>query len=248
MIVAGFSAYSRVIDWQKFREIADSIGAYLLVDMAHVSGLIAAGVYPSPVNIADVTTTTTHKTLRGPRGGLILARANPELEKKLNFAVFPESQGGPLMHVIAAKAVCLKEAMSEGFVSYQKQTVENAREMAKVFINRGFDVVSNGTDDHLFLLCLIKQGITGKDADAALGRSNITVNKNAVPNDPNPPFVTSGLRIGSPAITTRGFKQEEVNNLTSWMCDILDDINSEDKIAEIKAKVIELCSRFPVYQ
>ena len=248
LIVAGFSAYSRVIDWQKFREIADSIGAYLLVDMAHVSGLIAAGVYPSPVNIADVTTTTTHKTLRGPRGGLILARANPELEKKLNFAVFPESQGGPLMHVIAAKAVCLKEAMSEGFVSYQKQTVENAREMAKVFINRGFDVVSNGTDDHLFLLSLIKQGITGKDADAALGRSNITVNKNAVPNDPNPPFVTSGLRIGSPAITTRGFKQEEVNNLTSWMCDILDDINSEDKIAEIKAKVIELCSRFPVYQ
>ena len=248
LIVAGFSAYSRVIDWQKFREIADSIGAYLLVDMAHVSGLIAAGVYPSPVNIADVTTTTTHKTLRGPRGGLILARANPELEKKLNFAVFPESQGGPLMHVIAAKAVCLKEAMSEEFVSYQKQTVENAREMAKVFINRGFDVVSNGTDDHLFLLSLIKQGITGKDADAALGRSNITVNKNAVPNDPNPPFVTSGLRIGSPAITTRGFKQEEVNNLTSWMCDILDDINSEDKIAEIKAKVIELCSRFPVYQ
>ena len=248
LIVAGFSAYSRVIDWQKFREIADSIGAYLLVDMAHVSGLIAAGVYPSPVNIADVTTTTTHKTLRGPRGGLILARANPELEKKLNFAVFPESQGGPLMHVIAAKAVCLKEAMSEGFVSYQKQTVENAREMAKVFINRGFDVVSNGTDDHLFLLSLIKQGITGKDADAALGRSNITVNKNAVPNDPNPPFVTSGLRIGSPAITTRGFKQEEVNNLTSWMCDILDDINSEDKIAEIKAKVIELCSLFPVYQ
>ena len=248
LIVAGFSAYSRVIDWQKFREIADTIGAYLMLDMAHVSGLIAAGVYPSPVNIADVTTTTTHKTLRGPRGGLILARANPELEKKLNFAVFPESQGGPLMHVIAAKAVCLKEAMSEGFVSYQKQTVENAREMAKVFINRGFDVVSNGTDDHLFLLSLIKQGITGKDADAALGRSNITVNKNAVPNDPNPPFVTSGLRIGSPAITTRGFKQEEVNNLTSWMCDILDDINSEDKIAEIKAKVTELCSRFPVYQ
>ena len=248
LIVAGFSAYSRVIDWQKFREIADSVGAYLLVDMAHVSGLIAAGVYPSPVNIADVTTTTTHKTLRGPRGGLILARANPELEKKLNFAVFPESQGGPLMHVIAAKAVCLKEAMSEEFVSYQKQTVENAREMAKVFIDRGFDVVSNGTDDHLFLLSLIKQGITGKDADAALGRANITVNKNAVPNDPNPPFVTSGLRIGSPAITTRGFKHLEVNNLTSWMCDILEDINSEDKIVEVKAKVIELCSRFPVYQ
>ena len=248
LIVAGFSAYSRVIDWQKFREIADSVGAYLLVDMAHVSGLIAAGVYPSPVNIADVTTTTTHKTLRGPRGGLILARANPELEKKLNFAVFPESQGGPLMHVIAAKAVCLKEAMSEEFVSYQKQTVENAREMAKVFIDRGFDVISNGTDDHLFLLSLVKQGITGKDADAALDRANITVNKNAVPNDPNPPFVTSGLRIGSPAITTRGFKHLEVNNLTSWMCDILEDINSEDKIVEVKAKVIELCSRFPVYQ
>ena len=248
LIVAGFSAYSRVIDWQKFREIADSVGAYLLVDMAHVSGLIAAGVYPSPVNIADVTTTTTHKTLRGPRGGLILARANPELEKKLNFAVFPESQGGPLMHVIAAKAVCLKEAMSEEFVSYQKQTVENAREMAKVFIDRGFDVISNGTDDHLFLLSLVKQGITGKDADAALGCANITVNKNAVPNDPNPPFVTSGLRIGSPAITTRGFKHLEVNNLTSWMCDILEDINSEDKIVEVKAKVIELCSRFPVYQ
>ena len=248
LIVAGFSAYSRVIDWQKFREIADSVGAYLLVDMAHVSGLIAAGVYPSPVNIADVTTTTTHKTLRGPRVGLILARANPELEKKLNFAVFPESQGGPLMHVIAAKAVCLKEAMSEEFVSYQKQTVENAREMAKVFIDRGFDVVSNGTDDHLFLLSLVKQGITGKDADAALDRANITVNKNAVPNDPNPPFVTSGLRIGSPAITTRGFKHLEVNNLTSWMCDILEDINSEDKIVEVKAKVIELCSRFPVYQ
>ena len=248
LIVAGFSAYSRVIDWQKFREIADSVGAYLLVDMAHVSGLIAAGVYPSPVNIADVTTTTTHKTLRGPRGGLILARANPELEKKLNFAVFPESQGGPLMHVIAAKAVCLKEAMSEEFVSYQKQTVENAREMAKVFIDRGFDVISNGTDDHLFLLSLVKQGITGKDADAALDRANITVNKNAVPNDPNPPFITSGLRIGSPAITTRGFKQVEVNNLTSWMCDILEDINSEDKIVEVKDKVIELCSRFPVYQ
>jgi len=248
LIVAGFSAYSRVIDWQKFREIADSVGAYLLVDMAHVSGLIAAGVYPSPVNIADVTTTTTHKTLRGPRGGLILARANPELEKKLNFAVFPESQGGPLMHVIAAKAVCLKEAMSEEFVSYQKQTVENAREMAKVFIDRGFDVVSNGTDDHLFLLSLVKQGITGKDADAALGRANITVNKNAVPNDPNPPFVTSGLRIGSPAITTRGFKHLELNNLTSWMFDIFEEINSEDKIVEVKAKVIELCSRFPVYQ
>ena len=248
LIVAGFSAYSRVIDWQKFRDIADSIGAYFLVDMAHVSGLIAAGVYPSPVNIADVTTSTTHKTLRGPRGGIILARSNPDLEKKLNFAVFPESQGGPLMHVIAAKAVCFKEAMNEGFVSYQKQTIENARTMAKVFIERGFDIVSNGTDDHLFLLSLIKQGITGKDADAALGRANITVNKNAVPNDPNPPFVTSGLRIGSPAITTRGFKQAEVSELTGWICDILYDLGNEEKIAEVKSKVVELCSRFPVYQ
>lgn len=248
LIIAGFSAYSRVIDWQKFRDIADSIGAYFLVDMAHVSGLIAAGVYPSPVNIADVTTSTTHKTLRGPRGGIILARSNPDLEKKLNFAVFPESQGGPLMHVIAAKAVCFKEAMNEGFVSYQKQTIENARTMAKVFIERGFDIVSNGTDDHLFLLSLIKQGITGKDADAALGRANITVNKNAVPNDPNPPFVTSGLRIGSPAITTRGFKQAEVSELTGWICDILYDLGNEEKIAEVKSKVLELCSRFPVYQ
>ena len=248
LIIAGFSAYSRVIDWQKFRDIADSIGAYFLVDMAHVSGLIAAGVYPSPVNIADVTTSTTHKTLRGPRGGIILARSNPDLEKKLNFAVFPESQGGPLMHVIAAKAVCFKEAMNEGFVSYQKQTIENARTMAKVFIDRGFDIVSNGTDDHLFLLSLIKQGITGKDADAALGRANITVNKNAVPNDPNPPFVTSGLRIGSPAITTRGFKQAEVSELTGWMCDILYDLENEEKIVEVKSKVVELCSRFPVYQ
>ena len=248
LIIAGFSAYSRVIDWQKFRDIADSIGAYFLVDMAHVSGLIAAGVYPSPVNIADVTTSTTHKTLRGPRGGIILARSNPDLEKKLNFAVFPESQGGPLMHVIAAKAVCFKEAMNEGFVSYQKQTIENARTMAKVFIDRGFDIVSNGTDDHLFLLSLIKQGVTGKDADAALGRANITVNKNAVPNDPNPPFVTSGLRIGSPAITTRGFKQAEVSELTGWICDILYDLGNEEKIAEVKSKVVELCSRFPVYQ
>ncbi|HJN96951.1 MAG TPA: serine hydroxymethyltransferase [Gammaproteobacteria bacterium] len=248
LIVAGFSAYSRVIDWQKFRDIADSVGAFFMVDMAHVAGLIAAGVYPSPVNIADVTTTTTHKTLRGPRGGLILARSNPELEKKLNFAVFPESQGGPLMHVIAAKAVCLKEAMSEDFVSYQKQTLVNAQTMAEVFIERGYDIVSNGTDDHLFLLSLIKQGVTGKDADAALGRANITVNKNAVPNDPNPPFVTSGLRIGSPAVTTRGFNKAEVNELTTWMCDILDDLTNEARIAEVKQKVLDLCSRHPVYQ
>ena len=247
LIVAGFSAYSKVVDWQKFRDIADEVGAYFLVDMAHVSGLVAAGVYPSPVNIADVTTSTTHKTLRGPRGGIILARSNPELEKKLNFSVFPESQGGPLMHVIAAKAICFKEAMGENFRKYQEQTVKNAQVMANGFIRRGFEVVSDGTDDHLFLLSLIKQGLTGKDADAALGRANITVNKNAVPNDPNPPFVTSGLRIGSPAITTRGFKQEEVADLTAWMCDVLNDLNDESKISEVKSKVLELCSRFPVY-
>ena len=247
LIVAGFSAYSKVVDWQKFRDIADEVDAYFLVDMAHVSGLVAAGVYPSPVNIADVTTSTTHKTLRGPRGGIILARSNPELEKKLNFSVFPESQGGPLMHVIAAKAICFKEAMGENFRKYQEQTVKNAQVMANGFIRRGFEVVSDGTDDHLFLLSLIKQGLTGKDADAALGRANITVNKNAVPNDPNPPFVTSGLRIGSPAITTRGFKQEEVADLTAWMCDVLDDLNDESKISEVKSKVLELCSRFPVY-
>ncbi len=248
MIMAGFSAFSRVVDWQKFRDIADSIGAYFVVDMAHVAGLIAAGVYPSPVNIADVTTSTTHKTLRGPRGGIILAKANPELEKKLNFAVFPESQGGPLMHVIAAKAVCFKEAMSEDFKRYQTQVVANARTMAKGFIERGFDVVSGGTDDHLFLLSLIKQDITGKAADAALGIANITVNKNAVPNDPKPPFVTSGLRLGSPAITTRGFGEAEVADLTAWMCDILDDIENETVIAEVKQKVVDLCARFPVYQ
>ena len=248
VIVAGFSAYSRIVDWQKFREIADNVRAYFMVDMAHVSGLVAADVYPSPINIADVTTTTTHKTLRGPRGGLILARANPELEKKLNFAVFPESQGGPLMHIIAAKAVCLKEAMSDDFVAYQRQTLENAQAMAQGFIDRGYEVISNGTDDHLFLLSLIKQRMTGKDADAALGRANITVNKNAVPNDPKPPFVTSGLRIGSPAVTTRGFKRAQVSELTTWMCDIIDDVNDENKIAKVKLKVLDLCSRYPVYQ
>ncbi|MDA0689747.1 MAG: serine hydroxymethyltransferase [Proteobacteria bacterium] len=248
IIMAGFSAYSRVIDWQKFRDIADQVGAYFVVDMAHVSGLIAAGVYPSPVNIADVTTSTTHKTLRGPRGGIILARANEELEKKLNFAVFPESQGGPLMHVIAAKAVCFKEAMSDDFKTYQQQVVKNAQTMAKGFMDRGYDVVSNGTDDHLFLLSLIRQGLTGKDADAALDRANITVNKNAVPNDPNPPFVTSGLRIGSPAITTRGFGEAECAQLTGWMCDILDDLGNAAKIEEVKQQVLALCAKFPVYQ
>ena len=247
MIMAGFSAYSKIVDWQRFRDIADAVGAWFVVDMAHVSGLIAGGAYPSPVNIADVTTSTTHKTLRGQRGGIILARANPELEKKLNFAVFPESQGGPLMHVIAAKAICFKEAMSDEFKAYQAQVVANAREMAKGFMARGYEVVSGGTDDHLFLLSRIKQDITGKDADAALGRANITVNKNAVPNDPKSPFVTSGLRIGSPAVTTRGFKEAEVAEMTSWMCDVLDNIEDEAVIAEVKQKVLELCSRFPVY-
>ncbi|WP_237133183.1 serine hydroxymethyltransferase [Pseudohongiella sp. O18] len=248
MIVAGFSAYSRVIDWLKFRAIADKVGAYLLVDMAHIAGLVAAGVYPSPVKIADVTTTTTHKTLGGPRGGIILAKANPELEKKLNFAVFPESQGGPLMHVIAGKAVCFKEAMSKEFKEYQKQVVANAQTMAEGFIKRGFEVVSGGTDDHLFLLSLVKQDITGKDADAALGRAYITVNKNAVPNDPRPPFVTSGLRIGSPAVTRRGMKEKEVAELTEWMCDILDDIENESVIDTVREKVKALCARFPVYK
>ena len=248
LIMAGFSAYSRVVDWQRFRDIADKVGAYFVVDMAHVAGLVAAGVYPSPVQIADVTTSTTHKTLGGPRGGLILAKANPELEKKLNFAVFPESQGGPLMHVIAAKAVCFKEAMSPEFKAYQQQVVKNADVMARTFIERGFDIVSGGTEDHLFLLSLVKQGITGKDADAALGRANITVNKNAVPNDPRPPFVTSGLRIGSPAVTRRGFKEEEVKQLAGWICDILDNIEDENVIARIKDKVLELCARFPVYR
>ena len=248
ILMGGFSAYSRIVDWQKFRDIADSVGAYMVVDMAHVSGLVAAGVYPSPVNIADVTTSTTHKTLRGPRGGIILARANPELEKKLNFSVFPESQGGPLMHVIAAKAVCFKEAMSPEFKEYQEQVVKNAKVMAQGFIDRGYDIVSNGTDDHLFLLSLIRQGITGKDADAALDEANVTVNKNAVPNDPNPPFVTSGLRIGTPAITTRGFVEGDCAELTGWMCDVLDDLDNKAVIAEVKQKVLALCARYPVYQ
>ena len=247
MIIAGFSAYSRVVDWAKFREIADKVNAYLFVDMAHVAGLVAAGVYPNPMPYADVVTTTTHKTLRGPRGGLILAKSNPELEKKLNSAVFPGGQGGPLMHVIAGKAVCFKEAMSDEFKTYQQQVVKNARVMADVFKTRGFDVVSGGTDDHLFLLSLIRQGITGKDADAALGRANITVNKNAVPNDPQSPFVTSGLRIGTPAMTTRGFKEQESATLANWICDILDDINNETTITRVKEQVLELCKRFPVY-
>ncbi len=248
MIVAGFSAYSRIVDWQRFRAIADKVDAFLFVDMAHVAGLVAAGVYPSPVAIADVVTTTTHKTLGGPRGGLILAKANEALEKKLNFAVFPESQGGPLMHVIAAKAICFKEAMTEEYKTYQQQVVTNAQAMVKVFMERGIDIVSNGTDDHLFLVDLIKKDITGKDADAALGRANITVNKNAVPNDPRSPFVTSGLRIGTPAITRRGFGAAEATELAGWICDVLDDINSEQTIERVKQQVLALCARFPVYK
>ncbi len=248
MIIAGFSAYSRKLDWQRFRAIADSVGAYLVVDMAHVAGLVAAGLYPSPVAIADVTTSTTHKTLRGPRGGVILARANPEIEKKLNSALFPGSQGGPLMHVIAAKAVCFKEAMTPEFAAYQKQVVANARTMADGFQARGYKVVSGGTDNHLFLLDLIGKDITGKDADAALGRANITVNKNAVPNDPRSPFVTSGLRIGTPAVTTRGFREAECATLTEWMCDVLDDLGNDNMIASVQARVKKLCAEFPVYQ
>lgn len=248
MIVAGFSAYSRVVDWQRFRDIADNIGAYLLVDMAHVAGLIAADIYPSPVAIADVTTTTTHKTLRGPRGGLILAKANEEIEKKLNSSIFPGIQGGPLMHVIAAKAVALKEALQPDFKEYQQQVLDNARTMAGIFIERGYKVVSGGTDDHLFLVDLIERGITGKAVDAALGSANITVNKNAVPNDPQSPFVTSGIRVGTPAVTTRGFKQAEVSELTNWMCDIMDNVEDTAMIDKVKGKVLELCERFPVYQ
>lgn len=247
LIVAGFSAYSRIVDWQRFREIADSVGAWLLVDMAHIAGLVATGLYPSPVGIADVTTTTTHKTLRGPRGGLILAKSNPDIEKKLNSMVFPGIQGGPLMHVIAAKAVAFKEAMEPSFKDYQQQVLVNARAMAKVFQDRGYKVVSHGTDDHLFLLDLINKGITGKAADAALGRAHITVNKNSVPNDPQSPFVTSGLRIGSPAITTRGFGEKESTDLTTWMCDILDDIENESVIDAVREKVSALCAEFPVY-
>jgi len=247
MIVAGFSAYSRVVDWQRFRDIADSVGAYLMVDMAHVAGLIAAGEYPSPVAIADVTTTTTHKTLRGPRGGLILARANEEIEKKLNSAVFPGLQGGPLMHVIAGKAVAFKEALAPEFKAYQQQVVKNARVMAEVMQGRGYKIVSGGTDNHLFLVDLIDRGITGKAADAALGAANITVNKNSVPNDPQSPFVTSGIRIGTPAMTTRGFKEDEAKQLAGWMCDVMDDVEDSATIERVKGEVLALCKRFPVY-
>jgi glycine hydroxymethyltransferase len=248
LLIAGFSAYSRVLDWARFREIADSVGAYLMVDMAHVAGLVATGHYPNPVPYADVVTTTTHKTLRGPRGGLILARENPDLTKKFNSLVFPGIQGGPLMHVIAAKAVAFKEAMEPTFKEYQGQVCENAKAMAAVLQERGYPIVSGGTDNHLMLVSLIDHGITGKDADAALERANITVNKNAVPNDPQSPFVTSGLRLGTPAITTRGFGVEKTRLLTGWIADILDDIGNEETIDRVRKEVLDLCGRFPVYE
>ncbi len=247
LIVTGFSAYSRVVDWARFRKIADSVGAYLMADIAHVAGLVAVGLYPSPVQIADVTTTTTHKTLRGPRGGMILAKANPDLEKKLNSAVFPGGQGGPLMHVIAAKAVALQEALQPTFKTYQQQVLNNSRAMAKTIMSRGFKIVSNGTDDHLMLIDLIDKNITGKDAEAALGQAFITVNKNAVPNDPQSPFVTSGIRIGTPAVTTRGFKEKECEQVANWMCDILDNLQDQATISRVKQAVLELCKRYPVY-
>ena len=248
MIVAGFSAYSQVMDWSRFRDIADSVGAYLLVDMAHVAGLVVTGHYPNPVPFADVCTTTTHKTLRGPRGGLIVARANPDLEKKFNSAVFPGQQGGPLMHVIAAKAVAFKEALEPEFTDYQGKVCVNAKAMAEVFQSRGFKIVSGGTENHLMLVDLVAKGITGKAADAALGKAHITVNKNSVPNDPQSPFVTSGIRVGTPAITTRGFGPEEARDLTGWMCDVMDNIDDEAVNAQVRAKVTALCARFPVYK
>ena len=251
MIIGGFSAYSRVMDWGKFREIADAVGAYLLVDMAHVAGLVAAGVYPSPIPHADVVTSTTHKTLRGPRSGIILARENEDLHKKLNSAIFPGAQGGPLMHVIAAKAVAFKEAMEPSFVAYQEQVVANAQVMAATFMERGHRIVSGGTDNHLMLLDLIGKDYTGKDADAALGEAYITVNKNSVPNDPRSPFVTSGLRLGTPAITTRGFKEAETAALTHWICDVLASLehgDSETVIPAVREQVLAVCQRLPVYQ
>jgi glycine hydroxymethyltransferase len=248
MLMTGFSAYSRVVDWQRCREIADKVGAFMVADVAHVAGLIAAGEYPSPVDIADVTTSTTHKTLRGPRGGIILAKSNPELEKKLNSRVFPGSQGGPLMHVIAAKAVAFKEAMESGFKDYQRRTVENARLFAQAMIKRGYDVVSGGTDNHLFLISLVSKGITGKDAEAILGKANITVNKNAVPDDPQSPFVTSGIRVGTPAVTTRGFGTAEMDRLAGWIADVLDDMENQEVRHRVKQEVLEVCRAFPVYR
>jgi glycine hydroxymethyltransferase len=248
MVIAGFSAYSRVVDWQRFRRIADKVNAYLFVDMAHVAGLVAAGIYPNPTPIADVTTTTTHKTLRGPRGGVILAKANPEIEKKLNSLVFPGTQGGPLMHVIAAKAVAFKEALEPSFKEYQRQVLANSRAMADVMVKRGYDIVSGGTDNHLFLVSMIRRGIAGKDAEAALDDAHITVNKNAVPNDPQPPSITSGLRIGTPAVTTRGFKEGECRDLAGWICDVLDNITDTSVRAKVREKVEAVCHKFPVYQ
>ena len=247
IIIAGFSAYSRVWDWQRFRDIADKVGAYFVVDMAHVAGLIAAGLYPNPVPFADVVTSTTHKSLRGPRGGLILCKSNPEIEKKIDSNIFPGIQGGPSMHIIAAKAVAFKEAMQPEFRSYQQQVIKNAQVMASVFIKRGFDVVSNGTDNHLMLVSLIPKGITGKAADAALNKAHITVNKNAVPNDPQSPFVTSGIRVGTPAPTTRGFKEAEMIEIAHMMCDVMENIDDEEVSARIREKVSNLCLRFPVY-
>ncbi len=248
LIVSGFSAYSRLVDWQRLRDIANDVGAYLLADIAHVAGLIAVGLYPSPVAIADVTTSTTHKTLRGPRGGLILAKENPELEKKLNSAVFPGGQGGPLMHVIAAKAVAFHEALQPDFKNYQQQILKNAKVMVKVMQQRGYKIVSDGTDNHLFLIDLMDKNMTGKDAEAALGRAYITVNKNTVPNDPQSPFITSGLRLGTPAVTTRGFKEKESEMLAQWICDILDDIHNEKIISTVRENALALCRQFPVYQ
>jgi len=248
LIMTGFSAYSRIVDWEKFRQIADKIGAFLISDIAHVAGLIAAGLYPSPVKIADITTSTTHKTLRGPRSGLILAKSNPEIEKRLNSSVFPGLQGGPMCHVIAAKAVALKEAMAPEFKTYQQQVIKNSKAMANIVMKRGYEIVSGGTDNHLFLLSLINKNITGKDALEALAKANITANKNSVPNDPRPPTITSGLRLGTPAITTRGFKENEVEMIASWICDILDDITNQNIINRIKKDVASLCAKFPVYE
>lgn len=248
LIVTGFSAYSRIVDWQRFREIADSVGAYLMADIAHIAGLVAVGLYPSPVNIADVTTTTTHKTLRGPRGGMILAKENPDLEKKLNSAVFPGGQGGPLEHVIAAKAIAFQEALQPSFKVYQAQILKNARAMAAVLMQRGFKIVSGGTDDHLMLIDLINKNITGKDAEAALGEAYITTNKNSVPNDPQSPFITSGVRIGTPAVTTRGFKEKECEQVANWMADIMSDMSNVELRTRIRGEVLALCKRFPVYQ
>lgn len=247
LIIAGFSAYSRVVDWQRFRDIADEVGAYFLVDMAHVAGLVAAGLYPSPIPIADVVTSTTHKTLRGPRGGLILARSNPEIEKKLNSAVFPGQQGGPLMHVIAAKAVAFKEALEPSFKTYQQQVVNNAKAMVDVMLERGYKIVSGGTDNHLFLIDMIEKKITGKEAEAILEKANITLNKNMLPNDPCKPFITSGLRIGTPAITTRGLKEKEVQKVAHWVCDILDRLKDSANLEKVRKNVISMCQEFPVY-